>query len=290
MTDTSLPRELLKQAPAEILAKLPSMGRVMLSARAAGATHERMGVVEKVQLEGDFARLSGAMHDSALDLTVITRLVADRTSKMRERVLPRLECQNAEGEVLFSLIGLDGLEPFDQALAGFGPGEALEPVAREAGMGGAQDVPDDDLGAATFAAILRNGTPIAIELRRPGLHQLWSGALPEPKPAMEPDRFDRFIRAQQTWDRAFACGIADYLAATPGDPLVIGIIGRGHLEYGHGTPYQLRDLGIEEIAVLLPTDRASHEAASLKGIADAIFRLDTPEPPSPRRRVPGTPA
>ncbi|WP_114832421.1 hypothetical protein [Bosea caraganae] len=184
MTETALPRALLKQRPAEILAKLPSMGRVMLSARSGGATHERMGVVENVVVDGDIALLSGEMHDSALDLTVVTRLVTDRTSTMRDRVLPRLECQNAEGEVLFSLIGLDGIEPFDQALASFGPGEALEPVARESGMGGAQDVPEDDLGAATFAAILRNGLPIAIELRRPGLHQLWSGALPEPKPAM----------------------------------------------------------------------------------------------------------
>jgi uncharacterized iron-regulated protein len=103
------------------------------------------------------------------------------------------------------------------------------------------------------------------------------------RPAMASDRF---VQAQQTWDRAFACRIADHLAAAEDDPLVIGIIGRGHLEYGHGTPYQLRDLGIENIAVLLPTDRASHEAASLSGIAEAIFRLDTPEPPSPRRERP----
>ena len=246
MTETSLPRELLKQAPAEILAKLPSMGRVMLSARAAGATHERMGVVEKVQIEGDFARLSGAMHDSALDLTVITRLVADRTSKMRERVLPRLECQNAEGEVLFSLIGLDGLEPFDQALAGFGPGEALEPVAREAGAGGAQDVPDDDLGAATFAAILRNATPIAIELRRPGLHQLWSGALPEPKPAMgfvnlmQPD-FHLHLRAGAIsgW-RRMGEGAEVELHAQDAEGAPFGLVLRGPAAAFDGVPPEWR--------------------------------------------------
>lgn len=109
---------------------------------------------------------------------------------------------------------------------------------------------------------------------------------PDRPRAMEPDRFDRFIRAQQTWDRAFACGIADHLAKAQDNPLVIGIIGRGHLEYGHGTPYQLRDLGIDDLAVLLPTDCASHDQESLKGIGDAIFRLDTPEPPSPRRSSP----
>lgn len=97
---------------------------------------------------------------------------------------------------------------------------------------------------------------------------------------------DRFLRAQQTWDRAFACGIANHLASAPED-LVIGIIGRGHLEYGHGTPYQLRDLGIDDVAVLLPGTAQAHDAAALAGIADAIFRLDTPEPPSPRRTKPG---
>lgn len=96
---------------------------------------------------------------------------------------------------------------------------------------------------------------------------------------------DRFLRAQQTWDRAFACGIADHLARAPGD-LVIGIIGRGHLEYGHGTPHQLADLGIADVAVLLPTDRDRHDPAALAGIADAVFRLDVPEPPPPSRHRP----
>lgn len=92
---------------------------------------------------------------------------------------------------------------------------------------------------------------------------------------------DRFLRAQQTWDRAFACNIAHALAA-PGfasdPPLIIGIIGRGHLVYGHGTPHQLRDLGINDIAVLLPTESGTHDAQSIAGIGDAIFRIDVPEP------------
>lgn len=53
--------------------------------------------------------------------------------------------------------------------------------------------------------------------------------------------FDRFVRAQQTWDRAFACSIAAYLNEQP-EALVAGIIGRGHMEYGFGTPDQLDDL------------------------------------------------
>lgn len=103
-----------------------------------------------------------------------------------------------------------------------------------------------------------------------------------------PVRFDsdRFVRAQQTWDRAFACRIADHLATQGPDAVVVGIIGRGHLEYGHGTPYQLADLGVRDVAVLLPTTAESHERDRLAGLAEAIFRLDTPEPPAPRLRKP----
>lgn len=185
MNNETNPREKLAQAPAEILKSLPAMGRVMLSTRSGGATHERMGVVEAVTIAGNEVRLSGAFHDSRIDLATVVRIVADRTSKMRERVLPRLECQDASGETLFSLIGLDGLEPFDKALEPFGAGEMLEPIQREApGSGGSADVPEDDLGARSFAAILASGEPIAIDIERAGLFQHWQGALPEPKPAM----------------------------------------------------------------------------------------------------------
>lgn len=84
--------------------------------------------------------------------------------------------------------------------------------------------------------------------------------------------FDRFVRAQQTWDRAFACAIADTLKDLPGHR-VIGIIGRGHLEHGYGTPLQLDDLGVES-SVLLPTREASFTPGTPDAIADLVFRLD----------------
>lgn len=177
-------REALPQSPAEILPLLPAMGRVMLSTRFNGAIHERMGAVRSVAIDADKARLTGECHDSVIDLAVVKRIVVDRSGKMRDKVLPKLECQDAAGETLFSLIGLEGLEPFDRALAPLGAGAPLEPVLREAPSGGAQDVPQEDLGAATFAAILANGQPIAIDFERAGLFQHWVGLLPEPKPSM----------------------------------------------------------------------------------------------------------
>lgn len=110
----------------------------------------------------------------------------------------------------------------------------------------------------------------------------------------------RFMRAMQTWDRAFACNIASALKEAKPEagsgrlPLVIGIIGRGHLEYRFGTPYQLADLGIADTAVLLPSqtenwqlrpDMPGENGLPARSYADAVFRLDVPEP-VPERRMP----
>lgn len=48
--------------------------------------------------------------------------------------------------------------------------------------------------------------------------------------------------------------------------------GRGHLEYGHGTPYQLADLGIRDVAVLLPNDTETVHLEE-EPIADGLFGL-----------------
>lgn len=87
---------------------------------------------------------------------------------------------------------------------------------------------------------------------------------------------DGFINAQQTWDRAFAVNIAKALAARQAS-LVVGIIGRGHLEFGHGTPFQLRDLGLDRISVLLPAGPDDSARDPMPGIGDAVFKLDRPE-------------
>jgi uncharacterized iron-regulated protein len=86
-----------------------------------------------------------------------------------------------------------------------------------------------------------------------------------------PATIDRFVRAQQTWDRAFAQNIARALDR-PEPPLVVGIIGRGHLEYGYGTPWQLADLGVDKVSILLPTD-TDFDPVRDPAIADALYRL-----------------
>lgn len=94
--------------------------------------------------------------------------------------------------------------------------------------------------------------------------------------------FDRFVRAQQTWDRAFACNIAKALQSGIAGQ-IIGIIGRGHMEHGHGTPFQLAHLGFDDTAILLPTD--GEFEPNRAGLGDFLFRLPGP----PDRATPRKP-
>ncbi|MCC3750651.1 MAG: ChaN family lipoprotein [Halorhodospira halophila] len=90
---------------------------------------------------------------------------------------------------------------------------------------------------------------------------------------------DRFIEAQTFWDRAMAESMVSALEAYGGP--VVGIVGRGHAEYGDGIAHQLRDLGHDSIRILLPLDAAA--ACPDADRADFVFALEperaTPDPP-----------
>ncbi|HDR29464.1 ChaN family lipoprotein, partial [Rhodovulum sp.] len=79
-----------------------------------------------------------------------------------------------------------------------------------------------------------------------------------------------FVRAQEVWDRAFATRIRA-VAAGPDAPLMIGIIGMGHLLWGGGVPWQLADLGMTNVRVAIPQDADDPPLAA--GAADAVFVL-----------------
>jgi uncharacterized iron-regulated protein len=103
----------------------------------------------------------------------------------------------------------------------------------------------------------------------------------DPQAIMQSEEFSNFVDAQLTWDRAMAEALA---AAHRRDPeaLIVGIIGRGHLEYGHGIPHQLADLGIDDVGVLLPVDADDACHALSAELADAVFvvemQVDEDEP------------
>lgn len=98
--------------------------------------------------------------------------------------------------------------------------------------------------------------------------------------AVDP-KFEKFVEAQTTWDRAMAEPIAARLGSGDGAvKLVVALVGRGHAEYGHGIPHQLADLGVAETAVLL-TARPSCDWVEA-GVADAVFVLGDWRDATPR--------
>lgn len=90
------------------------------------------------------------------------------------------------------------------------------------------------------------------------------------------ERFERFVCAQQFWDRAMAEAIAGARRAAR-RPLVVGIMGSGHIEYGDGVPYQLAALGVDDVATALPWRADSDYPIHDPPIAEFLFGV-TPSP------------
>lgn len=87
--------------------------------------------------------------------------------------------------------------------------------------------------------------------------------------------FRYFVESQTTWDRAMAEALARPLLAPAAGarPLVVGIIGSGHLRFGYGVQHQLGDLGVTNAGTLLPL-AADIDCNELRpSLADAVFVL-----------------
>ena len=105
---------------------------------------------------------------------------------------------------------------------------------------------------------------------------------------LDSDEFANFVSAQQTWDRAMAEALATAHSIDP-TALVVGIIGRGHLENGYGIPHQLADLGIDGVEVLIPLSTEDTCDPLDPEFASAVFVVDAENiaepPPGPRLGV-----
>ena len=108
---------------------------------------------------------------------------------------------------------------------------------------------------------------------------IWTGhERPVAKPA-KADRndpeFRRFVESQQTWDRAMAEVLVS-ATKRPGAPLVVGVMGTGHINHGYGVPHQLKALGVTDFVALLPWDRGAQCKNLVAGLADAVFGVAAP--------------
>ncbi|MGD9846073.1 MAG: ChuX/HutX family heme-like substrate-binding protein [Variibacter sp.] len=181
MTDATSLRQRLTASPEEILQRLPQAGRVMIIANDRGVTHERIGTVESVEVTNGEVRCRGKEHDSVIVLSPIAAAIADRSGRMKDKVLPRLNFQDANAKTIFSIVGMDGLEPFDRAFAAFS-GASLD--ADEPRHGEPATVSDDDPAAAPLQKANESQAEIAVTMQTAAFRQRWQGAAPAIKLAM----------------------------------------------------------------------------------------------------------
>jgi len=180
-------RVALTCAPAAAFGSLPAMGRVMTVVRGGtAATHERIGPVETVTEKNGAFLLGGAAHDLRVTAAAIHRVVVDRSGRMRDRPLPRLEIEDAFGEVLFSVVALGGIEAFDAAVAPLGQGQPLPARKRPSAPPSAPDegIATEDAGQAFLEQVFAAGAPVTISLATPHAVQRWTGTLVAPRLAM----------------------------------------------------------------------------------------------------------
>lgn len=91
-----------------------------------------------------------------------------------------------------------------------------------------------------------------------------------PAPDKLDPRFLRFVDAQLLWDRAMAEAL-NSASRAKGEPLVVGLMGGGHVEYRHGVPAQLRALGRKDSFVMLPWTEGRDCGGLRKGLADMVY-------------------
>ena len=99
--------------------------------------------------------------------------------------------------------------------------------------------------------------------------------------------FRRFVEAQLTWDRAMAEALAAARRDFPG-ATIAGVIGSGHVADAYGVPHQLEDLGVADVAILIPVEAGKNcQQVVGTGYADAVFTLPraTSAPPPERPKL-----
>lgn len=116
------------------------------------------------------------------------------------------------------------------------------------------------------------------EAYREMLRQVYSH---HPEKGQDEAGFERFVQAQATWDRAMAEGIAAHLKRQP-DALVVGIMGAGHVRFGHGVAHQLADLKVHRVANLVTWDAEGRCEGYKAGMADAAYVVRAPQSNPPR--------
>ncbi len=162
---------------------LPQLDRIMVIVRADGFVHERIGLVESVSEEGKNIRLAGACHDAVIALEGLAGVEYDTSSVMKDKVYPRLDFVDGDGSPVVSVVGLEGLEPFEKLLGELEKTPVIKPKDQK-GSAGDKEVPED-LDADPAAAVLNalvGGEPVTIRARVNSVTQQWTGVVEAVRP------------------------------------------------------------------------------------------------------------
>lgn len=176
-------RRNLAAEPFDVFRRVPLLGRVMIAVRDEGVVLERIGVVERVERDGKMLFTVGKAHDSEIDISRVAAVVVDYSSQMKGKVLPRIEFQDASDKIIFSVVGLEGAEPFDLGLKIF-EGTTQPPLPKPAVGDEPAKLDAGDAGMQPLKAAREAEAKITIEMQRPGVTQRWRGLVPEINPAM----------------------------------------------------------------------------------------------------------
>lgn len=171
----------LTASPAEVLARLPRIGRLMLINSTAGVTHERIGQLDAIRVSGDEAVTLGPDHDARIQLSAIARMDVDRSSVMGDKAYPRVTFRDGAGRAIFSAISFAGMEPFDAALEGL-PFQALDEAVKSFDFAGGEAPAEDPALPVLEAAVAEPGA-VTIAITQPGYAQKWQGVVEAIRPS-----------------------------------------------------------------------------------------------------------
>jgi len=223
-------RQRLSDPPLRVLNRLPFAGTLMIVAQNDGVTHERIGNIERVEKQADRVFCIGQAHNCSIDLASLSSVVIDRTARMKDRVLLKLDLQNATEETLFTVVSLDNGDKFDTGFASFAGVSVVVPEKRSTE---ASALSSDDPAFQPLRAAIDAGIKIEIQMRRPGLDQRWRGMVPAINPAMGfinliAADFHLHLRAGAVanWRRAEMDGDVELAAiGQDGEPLGLVLVG-----------------------------------------------------------------
>ncbi|MHB1375711.1 MAG: ChaN family lipoprotein [Thauera sp.] len=153
----------------------------------------------------------------------------------------------------------------------------------EKGWAGVPESQREGVGQA--AAALPDYEDFLFEIHRQHAAARGHGGTRAGKAARDDPGFRNFVDSQLAWDRAMAealvTGRQRHAAAGGALPLAVGIVGSGHVRFGHGIAHQLRDLGESSIGQLLPVGVDTPCRELTAGLADAVFGVPVARMPPP---------